>query len=105
VSCCRWTAAASCADAVADARATRIEFRDANEGDRQDEEIAVATRSIDGSAFEVPSPCGEPSSAVVLADALRAPDWRARHAVFTASLPRPMVQEVQLTKLMMQDLP
>lgn len=56
--------------------------------------VCPITSKVKGFRYEVPLPAGLPVSGVVLADHVRNADWGVRRAVFIATAPQLIVDEV-----------
>ncbi|MGD0598658.1 MAG: type II toxin-antitoxin system PemK/MazF family toxin [Terriglobales bacterium] len=57
--------------------------------------VVPITNQVKGYPFEVPMPSGTATTGVILSDAIKSVDWKARHARFVEILPPGPLKAVQ----------
>ena len=57
--------------------------------------VVPITNQVKGYPFEVPMPSGSATTGVILCDAIKSVDWKARHARFVEILPPGPLKAVQ----------
>ena len=57
--------------------------------------VVPITNQVKGYPFEVPMPSGSATTGVILSDAIKSVDWKARHARFVEILPPGPLKAVQ----------